>query len=121
MRLLWLAYERPPHPDAVCHPASEEEAEFVLALLRRNYGERARLTEQLVRFLAEETRRNAVDRRSVACRTPSGLYRCVPWRLAKWLRHVLPATESAVQRTIARIEQWRRHGSGESDIVSPIP
>ena len=109
MRLLWLTYERLPHPDAICHPATEEEADFVLALLRRPYRERMHLTGQLIRFLAEEQRRPPVLRRSVACRTPTGLYRCVPWRLAKWLRHVLPATESAVNDTIARIERWKRH------------
>jgi hypothetical protein len=108
MRILWLTYERPPHPEAVCHPATEEDADFVLALLRRPYRERMHLTGQLIQFLAGEERRAPVLRRSIACRTPTGLYRCVPWRLARWLRHVLPATESAVDDTIARIERWRR-------------
>jgi hypothetical protein len=116
MRLLWLTYERPPHPDAVCHPATEEETDFVLALLRRPYRERMHLTGQLIRFLAEEVRRAPVLRRALACRTPGGLYHCVSWRLAKWLRHALPATESAVDDTIARIERWRR--TGDANLVS---
>lgn len=120
MRLLWLTYERPPHPDTVCHPVTEDEAEFVVALLKRPYHERARLTEQLIRFLAEQDGKSSLDRCSVACRTPSGLYRCVPWRLAKWLRHVLPAAESVTQQTIARIDQWRQRTSDEFQSLSPI-
>jgi len=119
MRLLWLTYERPPHADAVCYPASEDDAEFVVALLKRPYRERTRLTGQLIRFLAEQDRKPPLDRCSVACRTPSGLYRRVPWRLAKWLRHVLPAAESVIQQTIARIDQWRRRATDEFHNVSP--
>ncbi len=118
MRLLWLTYERSPHPDAICHPATEEDAEFVLTLLRRPYCERMRLTEQLACFLGKQKRDSATDRTSVACRTPSGLYRSVPWRLAKWLRHVLPATDSVLEDTIARIEQWQRRSSPELQCLS---
>lgn len=108
MRLLWLTYERSPHPDAVSHPATDDDAAFVIALLQRPDRERIRLTEQLARFLAEQKLRAATDRSSVACRMPSGLYHLVPWRLAQWLRHVLPATEPVIEDTIARIQQWRQ-------------
>ncbi len=121
MRLLWLTYERLPHPDAVCHPATGDEAEFVIALLQRPYRERTHLAGQLIRYLAEQNQRAATDRCSVACRTPSGLYRCVPWRLAKWLRHVLPAAESVIQDTIGRVENWQRQQQcpGEFQHLSP--
>ncbi len=121
MRLLWLTYERSPHPDAVCHPATDDEAEFIIALLQRPYRERVHLAGQLIRYLAEQNQRAAADRCSVACRTPSGLYRCVPWRLAKWLRHVLPASDSVIQDTIRRIENWRwqRPQPGEFQQLSP--
>lgn len=119
MRLLWLTYERPPHPDAVCHPASEDEADFVIALLQRSHRERMHLTGQLIRFLAEQQHLAMMDRRSVACRTPSGLYRCVPWRMAKWLRHVLPAAESVIQHTVNRIDHWRRQSSADFQSISP--
>jgi hypothetical protein len=76
------------------------------------------MTEQLAGFLAAEARNLSLDRRAVVCRTPSGLYRCVPWRLAKWLRHVLPATESAVEDTIARIERWLRRPAEEADTAA---
>lgn len=118
MRLLWLTYERSPHPDAICHPATDDDAELVIALLRRPYRERIRLTEQLAHFLSQEARRPAPDRTSVACRTPGGLYHPVPWRLAKWLRHVLPATESVIENTITRIERWRRQSSSEIQCLS---
>ncbi|MBX3437581.1 MAG: hypothetical protein KF861_08835 [Planctomycetaceae bacterium] len=118
MRLLWLTFEHPPHPDAVSHPASDEELEFVLALLRRPIAERTRLAGQLINFLAEQNRRPALDRQSVACRTPAGLYRCVPWRLAKWLRHVLPAPQSVIERTTARIEHWRQQRDAGLDVLT---
>lgn len=119
MRLLWLSYERSPHPDAICHPATIDDAEFVIALLRRPYSERIRLTEQLARFLSTQERLTPTERLPIACRTPSGLYRSVPWRLAKWLRHVLPATESVIKDTIARVEWWQHQSSAELTCLSP--
>ena len=118
MRLLWLTYERAPHPDAICHPATVDDAEFVIALLRRPYAERIGLTEQLARFLSKQKPLAATKRGAVACRTPSGLYRSVPWRLAKWLRHVLPATDSVIEDTIARIERWQRKTSTDLTCLS---
>ncbi|MCA9074677.1 MAG: hypothetical protein KDA93_06570 [Planctomycetaceae bacterium] len=120
MRLLWLTYERTPHPDAICYPATDDDAEFVLALLKRPYPERIRLTEQLARYLTQQKRVAATERTAVACRTPGGLYRSVPWRLAKWLRHVLPATDSVLEDTRVHIEQWQRQTSNGLTCLSPL-
>lgn len=118
MRVLWLIYERAGHPDAVCYGATADEARFVLRLLRESRRERTRLAGQLINFLETESKRTAPDRRAVSCRIPGGLYRCVPWRLAKWLRFALPAPESAVDETVARIERWLGQPVGDADFVA---
>lgn len=106
MQLLWLTYERPPHPDAVAHPVDEYDAAFVLDMLRYPYERRLHWTGQLAAYLASQQARPLADRLPVPCRTPGGLYRLVPWRLAKWLRHILPASDAAIRRAIAHIERW---------------
>ena len=107
MRLLWLTYERPPHPDAVVHPVDSRDAAFVIALLEHPYERRIELTRQLAVYLATQDSVPQVDRQPVPCRTPSGLYHLVPWRLAKWLRHTLPASECVIDRTLVQIQQWQ--------------
>lgn len=93
------------------HPVDSHEADFVVALLQRPHQRRMHLTRQLAKYLAQHEQLPPTDRPAVPCRTPSGLYHVVPWRLAKWLRHVLPAHESVIHRTVARIQQWQSAAS----------
>ena len=51
-KILWLKFERPPHPDAVAHPANEEELRLVLALLELPWRERNRLSGLLRNWLS---------------------------------------------------------------------
>lgn len=117
-RILWLVYERPPHPDAVSCPAGEEDARLVLELLARPYSQRLHLAEQLRNFHKGQDRRPIADRQRVPCRRPSGLYHPVPWRLAKWLACVLPAGTAVIERTTTRIHTWLEQNS-ETQVVSP--
>ena len=109
-RLLWLVYERPPHPEAVSYPAGEDDARLAIALLEAPYTRRLHLAEQFRNFLAVQTRRAPFDRKAVPCRWTSGLYRLVPWRLAKWLSAVLPAGDSVAAATAARLRAWLAQG-----------
>lgn len=115
-RLLWLVYERVPHPDAVCCPADEETARFVLELLAQPYARRRQLAEQLRRFVRDQSKRPVFSRQSIACRGPNGLFRLVPWRLAKWLSHVLPAEDGVIERPRTRIRHWLENGE-QAEIV----
>lgn len=117
-RILWLVFERVPHPDAVAYPAGEDDARFVRELFALPYAERLRLAGQLRRFEASESVRPAVARRFVSCRMPSGLYHPVPWRLARWLARVLIADEAVISRAGARIDRWLNHAA-ESPILIP--
>lgn len=105
-RILWLAFEKPPHRDAVCHPATVDDVLFVLELLETPREHRERLSQQLQRYLASQAALDPWSRPAVPCRRPSGLYSLVPWRLAKWLSVVLPATPSVHERTRNRLEAW---------------
>ena len=107
MRQLWLTYECPPHPDAVMHPVDSDEAEFVIGILSSPYDRRLHLTAQLDAYLTSQSAKPFLERQPVPCRTPGGVFRLVPWRLAKWLRHALPSADSVLSETITRIEQWR--------------
>ncbi|MGH7201206.1 MAG: hypothetical protein ACREJB_11425 [Planctomycetaceae bacterium] len=113
-RMLWLVYERPPHPDAVSVPATEDDLRFVLEWLSLRYAKRLHLAGQLRNFLGREGRRSPFDRPSVPCRRASGLYRLVPWRLAKWLACVLTAPDAVIARTRSRIETWLRDGTDDT-------
>ena len=105
-RILWLAFERPPHPDAVRYPACESDLEFVLEYLSLPARRRRHLAEQLRNYLAEQQIASPFARKNVPCRRSSGLYQLVPWRLAKWLSHVLPADETKLTETASRIRDW---------------
>jgi hypothetical protein len=105
-RCLWLAYERPPHPDAVCHPATHDEVHLVLELLAAAPHQRRQWAGQLRRYLAQQQRLPAWHRPAIPCRRAAGLYVLVPWRLAAWLAAVLPATDGVVERTAARLRHW---------------
>jgi hypothetical protein len=108
-RIIWLAYERLPHPDAVSYPAGEEDARLVLELCERPSVERARIAEQLGNFLKQQNTLPIFCREAIPCRRNSGLYHLIPWRLAKWLSHILPASESVMDKTGAQINQWLEH------------
>jgi hypothetical protein len=109
-RILWLVYERVPHPDAVSYPADEEDAALARDLLSRSRPERTRIGEQLASYLHEQSMRPVAERRMVPVRRESGIYRLVSWRFAKWLSKALVAQDEAVSRTLARIERWQTSG-----------
>jgi hypothetical protein len=110
MRLLWLAFESPPHPDAVCHPATPDEVHLVLELLASPSSERRRWAEQLRNYFAQQASLAPWSRPAVPCRRASGLYVLVPWRLAQWLAAVLPAADGLLERTSQRLVRWLAHG-----------
>jgi hypothetical protein len=105
-RLLFLAFETPPHPDAVCHPATEDDVLFALELLSSPATERRHLAIRLRRFLAMQADMAPWSRPGIPCRRTSGLYAIVPWRFAKWLSAVLPATDGLIERTTRRLQRW---------------
>jgi hypothetical protein len=105
-RILWLKFERPPHPEAVVHPANEEELRLVIALLEMPARERGRLSGLLRNWLSASEKFPVHDRPGVAVRFGEGLYQPVSWRLAKWLACVLPISESGAIATRRRIQHW---------------
>jgi len=118
-RLLWLAFERPPHPAAVCHPATIEDVLFVLELLDAPEPRRQHLSAQLRRYLDQQRDIAPWSRPAVPCRRDSGLYALVPWRMAQWLSHVLPATPGLIERTRRRLELWLREASS-ARVINPV-
>ncbi len=117
-RILWLAYERLPHPDAVSYPAGEDDVRLVLELLARPYPDRQQISEQLRHFQSEQDALPMFCRRSIPCRRESGLYHLIPWRLAKWLSAVLRAEDRVIERTQTRIHNWLE-GSDHPQVISP--
>ncbi|MBI1346175.1 hypothetical protein GC163_07780 [bacterium] len=117
-RLLWLAFERPPHPDAVCHPATMDDVLLILEWLESAESRRVHLSEQLRGYLAQQHDITPWSRPAVPCRRESGLYALVPWRMAKWLSHVLPASPGVIERTRRQLERWLQTTSS-SPIVNP--
>ena len=105
-RILWLQYERPPHPDAVVYPAGEEDLKLVLAVMDLPYRERCHLSGLLRNWLSEAESQNPFERPGVAVRFGAGLYHPVPWRFAKWLSCILPLPDAAAERTRKRIQNW---------------
>lgn len=110
-RILWLAFERPPHVDAVCYPATSADVHLVLELLELSGTVRADIATRLKRMLAAQSSRDPWTRPSIPCRRSNGLYVLVSWRLAKWLSVVLPATDSLIERTEQRLRRWLEHGT----------
>ena len=119
-RILWLVYERVPHPDAVSYPATEEDVLLVLELLAHPYAKRLQWAEQFENYLNEQDRLGIFERKSVPCRRASGLYQLIPWRLAKWLSKVLPAGDSVIAKTETRIRVWLEQGE-DSQVLNPTP
>ena len=117
-RILWLVYEHLPHPEAVSYPAGEEDARLVLDLFARGPAERVRIAEQLGNFLKQQKLLPLFCRQTIPCRRESGLYHLIPWRLAKWLSQVLPASESVMEKTRARINNWLDHQQ-PADVCNP--
>lgn len=105
-RVLWLRFERAPHPDAVCHAADEQDARLVVELLSRPRLERVYVAARLRNYLARQEALPPLSRAAVPVRRCDGIFRLVPWRLAKWLSCVLPATDGVLERTRSRVESW---------------
>jgi hypothetical protein len=105
-RHLWLRYESPPHVDAVAYSADEAEVRLVLDLLARPYCVRVGLRDQLGSYLRQQQPRPPIARQAVPVRRAGGIYRLVPWRLAKWLFHCLPASDGVLETVRRRLETW---------------
>ncbi len=116
--ILWLRFERPPHPDAVAHPANVEDLRLVLALLELPWRERNRLSGLLRNWLSAAEEQCPIDRPGVAVWFGDGLYQPVPWRLAKWLACVLPIGDGGAISTRNRIQSWLENEK-ESRILLP--
>ncbi len=110
-RILWLAFERPPHVDAVCHPATAEDVHLVLELLTQPTTGRAELASKLRRMLDGQRSISPWSRPTIPCRRSNGLYVLISWRLAKWLSVVLPASDGLIERTERRLRRWLEHGT----------
>jgi len=114
-RILWLLYERAGHPDAVRYGANEEEVRFVLGLLEQSRLEREEMSRRLRRYVAIEQQRDLFQRRLVAVRGANGLFRPIGWKLAQWLRCVLPMSERTGQRVVRQLRDWLSFGSEERE------
>jgi len=124
MRLLWLVFERVPHPEAVCYAASEEDARLAETLLSSPRTERLKYAEQLRNYLREQDPLPPFERPGVACRAGAGLYRVISWRFAKWQANTLPAEGTPLERMRGRIRDWLarcERGEGtEQQICHPL-
>ncbi len=107
--LLWLAFEKPPHANAVVAGVRVADAEFLQKLLTLPRRRRVDYAVQFRNFLSAQTRRSAFAIETVTCRLPDGECHFIDWRLAKWLSHVLPADDSVIARTAKRIHHWLQH------------
>lgn len=111
--VLWLAFEQVTHPDGVRYAARNEEVEFAVETLRRERIPRVELSRALRNYLTGEERRGVFSRRSVPMRGANGLYRLVPWRMAKWLMNALLVEGSVREGMLQRMEGWLgRRGEG---------
>jgi hypothetical protein len=115
--VLWLVFERVPHPEAVCYAADEGDARLALNLLNSPRVERMQYAEQLRNYLRQQAGLSPFARPGVACREGAGLFRVISWRFAKWLANVLPAEGTVAEGVRGRIEAWlaRRVTPGEAD------
>ncbi len=104
--VLWLVFERVPHPDAVSYPADQRDALLVLQLLDVSPRKRVHLAEQFRNFQKQIEKQPVFERPQVPVRGVNGLYQLVNWRFAKWLSHILPACESTIESTRTRVESW---------------
>ncbi|HET6426497.1 MAG TPA: hypothetical protein VFG20_22585 [Planctomycetaceae bacterium] len=114
-RILWLAFERPPHIDAVCHAATTADVHLVLELLALSEAVRTDIAAKLKRMLAGQVTQDPWSRPAIPCRRSNGLYVLISWRLAKWLSVVLPASTGLIERTAQRLRRWLEH-----DTTKPV-
>lgn len=105
-RIVWLVFERVPHPDAVSYPADIEDVRLVLSLLDYRLVQRSDLVRKLRRILDVVGREPPCERPTIPARMPNGLYRPISWRLAKWLACVLGCEGSPRERLMARLRTW---------------
>lgn len=106
MRVMWLVFERLPHPEAVCYAAGEADVRLAEVLLKQPRIERVRYAEQLRNYLREQEGLSPFARPGVACREGDGLYQVISWRFAKWLANVLPAEGAQLEGVRGRIADW---------------
>ena len=105
-RSLILSFGRVADGNAVSYVADGSEAELVLDLLDQPRNDRLRYATQLANFVREQERLPLMKRQSVAFRKGGGVFRLMPWRLAKWLSLALAAHDLWRERTRAQIRAW---------------
>ena len=105
-RTLILSFGRVADGNAVCYAADGAEAELVHDLLDQPRNDRLRYAAQLANFVGEQERLPLAKRQSIAFRKGGGVFRLMPWRLAKWLSLALAAHDSWRERTRAQIRVW---------------
>ena len=110
-RILWLTYQRLPHPDVVVCPGDEQDVRLVLSLLSYPIARRNQIANRLKQIVAHLQSIPVIDRPSIPARTTSGLYRLMNWRLAFWLSHALAFEGSLLEDTRQLIEQWLAEGA----------
>lgn len=115
-RVLWLVYGEAGDPKGVRYPADREDVEFVRGLLQRPRMEREEISLALGNYLAHEEERSAWLRRAVPVRGESGLYRLIPWRLAKWLKRGLLAEGRGRDKIFRKFRKWLgQQGDGATE------
>jgi hypothetical protein len=117
-RILWLTWERLPHPEAVIHPADEREVRLVLSLMEYPIARRAQLIERLKNIFQKIFKLPVFDRPSIPARMANGLYFPVNWRFALWLSRVLSFEGSRKDQLVATLQNWLAEGS-DGDVFSP--
>jgi hypothetical protein len=101
-----MSYGRASEGNAVCYLADREEADLVLDLLAQPRNHRLCYAAQLARFVSEQERRPVWQRQCVPFRRSGGVFRLMPWRLAKWLSYALAAPDPWRERTSWQIRTW---------------
>ena len=117
-RILWLTYEKLPHPDAVTHPADEREVRLVLSLMEYATDRRAQLVERLNKIFQKILKVPVFDRPNIPARMENGLYFPVNWRFALWLSRVLVFEGSRKEHLVSALQNWLAEGS-DGAVISP--
>jgi len=110
-RLLWLTYEKIPHPDAVICPVEEAQVRLVISLLETSYERRLGILQRLKSISFKISKLAPIERPSIPARMPNGLYEPISWRFALWLTHALGIqTDSRRQDLIRCLQRWLTEG-----------
>ena len=111
-RLLWLAHERFPHPEAVSCPAEEHQVRMIISRLNDSHERRMGILQRLKSILEKIEQLPPIARPSIPARMPNGLYEPISWRLALWLSRALDVQEASQREALRNsLKQWLTEGS----------